>query len=94
MEDLFILREVIMKDNLDKVREKDLENMFGLMVIHILVNGNKIKVMDLEKNFIALDIMKENLSKIKKKEMDHYYIMMGKYLKANGIKIKDTEKAK
>jgi hypothetical protein len=40
-----------MKDNLKKISKKDLENMFGQMAMHILVHGNKIKEMDLEKIF-------------------------------------------
>ena len=64
------------------------------MAVHILVNGNKIEVLDQEKFFMQMvDIIKENLSKIKKKEMDHTFIMMGQYIKANGIKTIDTEKA-
>ncbi len=94
MEDLFILMEVIMKDNLKKVRQKDLENMFGQMAKPIQVNRNKIKKMGSEKIFTAMDIMRENLSLIKEKEMGHSLIIyQGQYLKANGNKIKNTEKA-
>ena len=82
-----------MKDNLKKIRKKDLENKFGLMAIHILVNLNNIKEMVLENIFTAIDIMKGNSNKIKEKVMDHSLIMMVKYIKANGIKIKNTEKA-
>ena len=93
MEDIFIMMELIMKGNLKKVREKDLVNQFGQMVKHILVNGNKMLEMDLEKNIIAMHIMKENLNNAKEKVMDHSFIMMGKYLKAIITKIKGTEKA-
>ena len=40
--------ELIMKDNLKKIWQKDLEKWFGQVAIHILVNGNKIMEMDLE----------------------------------------------
>ncbi len=93
-EEKFILEEIIMKDNLNKVCQKDLENMFGQTVIHLLVYGNKIKEKDSENILTAQDFMKENLSKIKEKEMGPSFIKVGQYLKANGNKIKNTEKAK
>ena len=34
--------EVIMKDNLKKIKKMDLENILGQMATNILVNGNKI----------------------------------------------------
>ena len=92
-EEKFILEEIIMKDNLKKVCQKDMENMFGQTVIHLLVNGNKIKEMDMENISSTMNIMKENLNKVIEKEKDHTFIMMGQYIKANFIQIIDTEKA-
>ncbi len=93
MEDQFIMMEAIMKDNLQMVREKDLENMFGKIAMPILVNGSEMHSMDLENFIKAMNIMKGNSKKINKKEMDNTFIMMGQYIKVNGIKIKNMEKA-
>ncbi len=87
MEDKFILIKVTMKVNLNKVRKKDLENLFRQMANHILDHGNKMIEMDLENIFTPMDIMKENSSKITEKEMDHTFIIMGQYSKAIGIPI-------
>ncbi len=76
MEVQFILWEVIMKDNLNKVRKKDLENLFRQMANHILDHGNKMIEMDLENIFTPMDIMKENSSKITEKVMDHSFLMI------------------
>jgi len=46
MEDKFFLLGIIMKVNIMKVKWKDLENISGQMVAHLLVNGNRIKEMD------------------------------------------------
>ena len=78
-EEQFIMMEVIMKDNINKILEKDLGNMFGLKATSILVNVKKIKGMDSENIFSEMDIMKENINKVIEKVMGHTFIMMGKY---------------
>ena len=51
LEEKYILKETIMKDNFQKEKEMDLVNIFGQMAIHILVNGNRMNKMDSENIF-------------------------------------------
>jgi len=48
--------EVIMKVNGFRIKEMDLENLFGQMALPILVNGNRMKLMDMENFVITSDI--------------------------------------
>jgi hypothetical protein len=82
-----------MKDNLSKIKEMDLENLYGLMAMHVLVNGNRVNLMDKENFLTKIGIMKESLNKVKEKEMDLSFGIVEISTKVSGIKIKNMDKA-
>lgn len=66
LEDQFILMEVIMKVNGNKVKKMEMENYYLLVEADFLVSTKIINLKDLENCFGNQEIdMKENSSKIK-----------------------------
>ena len=45
---VIIIMEIYIKDNIKKVKRKDMEYLYFQMVIHMKVNGKMVKKMDME----------------------------------------------